>query len=471
MMKILIADDEYLVRATLRSMLIDIGFSDSNIDEVDNGIDLLQHLSITPYQIAFVDIKMPFMDGLNAIEQGKELSKQTKWVIITGYSEFDFAKKAIQLGVTDYLLKPVNPSTLEALIEQILGSWKELVRIENQLFESEINTYYSELIDTLSLNEKIHSFGSIHLMVDTYATESKKLCLKEIYQTLSTKIDGTITETCNIVFLNGTQADLSLVIGGNTFDTIYTSLINTCKRISKQFNTKEMHISVISTPVVSTITELFSFIRTTENLLELRFLTYKKEITSLSMLKDVLLNANSYDLDNAKHLHLLFKSLNEENMPDFMSHLESLRINRVQLEDYLTCTVDLNNDASMYSTLQKLGEKELQDQILESSSIVNMIKEYVNLNYMHNIGVNQIAIMLDLTPNYLSSLFKKKEGITFMKYLTKIRMHEAHVLLLRGDQKVADVAKNVGFLSTRHFSKLYKETYAINPSDYTSSLQ
>lgn len=87
-------------------------------------------------------------------------------------------------------------------------------------------------------------------------------------------------------------------------------------------------------------------------------------------------------------------------------------------------------------------------------------------NYMHNIGVNQIAEMLHITPNYLSALFKKKEDITFVRYLTGIRMDKAHELLSHGNMKVNDVANSVGFFySARHFSKLYKQRFGHHPSE------
>lgn len=84
---------------------------------------------------------------------------------------------------------------------------------------------------------------------------------------------------------------------------------------------------------------------------------------------------------------------------------------------------------------------------------------------MKDIGIYQIADKLDLTPNYLSTLFKKKEGITFMKYLTKTRMLIAKELLTNNNVTVSQVANQVGFNSARYFSKLFKNYYNIYPSE------
>ncbi len=99
-MRILIADDEYLVRQTLISMLVQLGMSIDWIDEVNNGQELLEQMKIKHYDMAFVDIHMPNINGMKAIEAAKQQYTYTKWVIVTGYSEFEYAKQAIELGVS-----------------------------------------------------------------------------------------------------------------------------------------------------------------------------------------------------------------------------------------------------------------------------------------------------------------------------------------------------------------------------------
>jgi two-component system, response regulator YesN len=82
-----------------------------------------------------------------------------------------------------------------------------------------------------------------------------------------------------------------------------------------------------------------------------------------------------------------------------------------------------------------------------------------------------LAEVLQVTPNYLSSLFHKKQGITFVKYVTSIRMLKAKELLLtEPDCKVQEVAQRVGYLSSRHFTKLFVEQYGCYPSEIRKKL-
>ncbi len=117
-MKILIADDEEYVRFELKELLLEIR-SDLEITEALNGSELLEKFKNKRFDTAFVDIKMPGLSGLEAIEKVTSGNLQTEWIILTGYSDFGYAKKAITLGVTEYLLKPVSRNELQNVLKKI----------------------------------------------------------------------------------------------------------------------------------------------------------------------------------------------------------------------------------------------------------------------------------------------------------------------------------------------------------------
>lgn len=96
-MRVLVADDEKLSRVSLISMLEESERDISIAGEATNGEDLLNALSKMQPDVAFVDIRMPKMNGLEAIEHGRKLSPHTQWVILSGFSEFDYARKALSL--------------------------------------------------------------------------------------------------------------------------------------------------------------------------------------------------------------------------------------------------------------------------------------------------------------------------------------------------------------------------------------
>lgn len=120
--------------------------------------------------------------------------------------------------------------------------------------------------------------------------------------------------------------------------------------------------------------------------------------------------------------------------------------------------------------------KELGEQLLlkngeqaSPADLVDQVIRYVENHYMHNIGLNLIAEELNVTPSYLSTLFHRKTGITFVKYVTRLRMLKAKELLTGTNLQIREVAERVGYYSTRHFTKLFVEQVGMYPSDFRKS--
>ena len=110
-MRLLIADDEAVIRQGLLSLdWKSIGMVE--VYAVSNGGEARELLLSTVVDIVIFDIRMPGMTGLELSEMVRERSMDTAVVLLTGFSEFDYAVKAIRSGVYEYLLKPVNPREL-----------------------------------------------------------------------------------------------------------------------------------------------------------------------------------------------------------------------------------------------------------------------------------------------------------------------------------------------------------------------
>jgi two-component system, response regulator YesN len=118
-MRMLIADDERPARFVLRSLLEELGFAPGSIEEASGGTELLEAARSRPLDCAFVDIRMPGMDGLAAIEAAAPDAPRTRWVVVSSHAEFEYARGALRLGVTEYLLKPVRLDELEACLRRL----------------------------------------------------------------------------------------------------------------------------------------------------------------------------------------------------------------------------------------------------------------------------------------------------------------------------------------------------------------
>jgi DNA-binding NtrC family response regulator len=120
-MKILIVDDEMIVRESLFHWFKKSGH---RVDAASSGLEALEKLEKFPFEILFVDIKMPVMNGIELLEKVKEEYPDTIVIIITAYGSIETAIKAMKLGASDYLLKPFKPDQLSLVMEKIASQKK-----------------------------------------------------------------------------------------------------------------------------------------------------------------------------------------------------------------------------------------------------------------------------------------------------------------------------------------------------------
>lgn len=116
-MNILIVDDETAIRDGIEKRIVKYGYKAEKIYKAAFVSQAMEILDQYPVDLAFVDINMPFITGLEFIEQYK--SSGTVFVIVSGYDNFDYAKRAIELGVVRYLLKPINRQEFQSLMDEM----------------------------------------------------------------------------------------------------------------------------------------------------------------------------------------------------------------------------------------------------------------------------------------------------------------------------------------------------------------
>ena len=120
--KILLVEDEAVVRESVRDWLIEDGY---DVDVAESGEEALKKIKKEEFGVIVLDLKLPGIDGLQVFEQAKELKPEMKGVIITAYPSEETKQKARRLGLMDYLAKPFKVEDLEKLITQALGEAEE----------------------------------------------------------------------------------------------------------------------------------------------------------------------------------------------------------------------------------------------------------------------------------------------------------------------------------------------------------
>lgn len=162
---------------------------------------------------------------------------------------------------------------------------------------------------------------------------------------------------------------------------------------------------------------------------------------------------------------------------------------RAGVADYLLKPLQ---DAELHAILDKLAKKRSGNEIRqnapqldvsgsrsasaafedgEASVLVQRARDYIQTNYSKPISLNEVAGALDVNPAYLSSIFKSERGEPYSKYLLRLRMERAALLLRTHTAgRISDIAYEVGYLSVKHFDSAFKKYYGVTPSIYRSNM-
>ena len=125
---------------------------------------------------------------------------------------------------------------------------------------------------------------------------------------------------------------------------------------------------------------------------------------------------------------------------------------------------------SMFATLNFYVEKAMDSLNNKEDFVIKKAKEYIRNNYRDTITLNDVSAYVYLNPNYFSTLFKSKTGITFRQYLRDFRIQTSKELIRHGKLKIYEVADAVGYPEPAHFVRAFKEVQGISPTEYKNSL-
>lgn len=114
--KILVVDDEEIVRHTLKAILNRLGY---HVEGVEDGLTGLRVIETGDYHAAFVDIRMPGLDGISLLRQVKKIRPNISIIIISGHGSDETRKEAMQAGAFAFLHKPFRFKDIQELMKKI----------------------------------------------------------------------------------------------------------------------------------------------------------------------------------------------------------------------------------------------------------------------------------------------------------------------------------------------------------------
>lgn len=509
MYKVLIADDEKIEREMIRYLIRQNNFP-LDVYEVENGEDALELMSEVEIDILITDIKMPFMDGMTLATIVKEKYPNIYIVFFSGYEDFSYAKKAMQLNAVNYILKPVDEdefiNTLDSVVEKIRKG-RELIQmnedkkriLHNHILQHVINGMdYSHLTSLysfvdLSFLAKFHYMMIMHIKSDfgTVYSIDEDIARAEIIQKL-------LPEEC--LLHNSNPAEYVVFLpGARVNDVWYTDFVEKIgMQIREELNT-ECYVAVSER--FSQPSEIFNAFRTTKIKVNNRFFENDDHYSGVEF------SGNYLSYDQGNEIDRLMQELQRSVWEKDSQGLKSIVARIIYLTTvenkvsylyfcYIMTTIIKtllevlpNGNGELFDEcMEKLYHSsnsaeverlmiQLIDNIadwIESDSsldhVSNQIKTLIHTRYMEDLSLEILAKEVYLSPQYLSVLFSEKNGCGINKYIKNVRMNKAKELLENTNLKVNEICTKVGYSNYSYFCKCFAEEFGKTPKKYRDSL-
>ncbi|WP_219638300.1 response regulator [Cohnella sp. CFH 77786] len=460
------------------------------------------------------DIRMPDVDGLTLIERIARHKPYVKTVLISGYGQFDYAKKAIEFRVVEYLVKPIGLPD----IERVIGKLEDLFARESALHQS-VTVYQEHLWNGLiagSLNERqrlelerqIPATGTGFAMAmdngpqrasgsepcEPYSADEAKERWAKLLSSIGRTVTFGDTATGRIVSFVWLERPLA----AKPSDTVSKVV-----RLFERFRADVTEGAVLG---VSTIRLLepqrlkdaydeallalrHRFYSHDESILwgsDVRAFTERVTPGSKELAEPLTLAVKAGDRTKAMELfHAFFRPRETPPYPEPDRIKEELNLILWQMTEGLQGMLPADaQELNYYDQKKRLGDciqyrelkfrfKKLLEGWLEQAGQVRLDKNglivlrcqaYLQQHYMEDLSLESVASLFHFNPSYFSNLFKSKTGLNFSEYLLEVRIRQAKAMLENGQEKIADISEKVGFRNAAYFNKMFKRETGLSPN-------
>lgn len=526
LLRVLLVDDEPFIRKGLAA-LIDWEAEGFQITgEASNGKSAMQLLKQNEYDLIISDIKMPEMDGIEFITYvtNNKLSK-AKFVILSGYYDFHYAKTAIQCSCCDYILKPIQKEELLTTIRKIMEEYqKEAGREMNKKAyeKAYLDRHLTAIIwgkyDCVNLQfvqEKMLLSDKIaYIHCEISLNDEKFLALSE---ELRKEQQRKLYKYANLLLKNYADHiiyDITKHIECYEIGIIYSPYMAAERGLSQEewlgWLLKELservgyEIVASMGSVVNSLNAIsdsfreavmlrtFRFYKKNDNRIARMFKkdqesqcvkidSFKKQLDEL--IHYIEINDKNKIKENAKALYtsMMDKNNDPEEVSRIIQYLiyrllglgynQDADINQEEILQYIRETVF--SSKTSYENICKFQQftVEYSDYLSQlrqntAKGTIDLIENEVEENYAECISLKSLGEKYYINSAYLGQAFKKKYGCAFKDHLNNVRIRKAAEMMLNTDKKVYEIAMDVGYKNQEYFINKFEEEYGVTPTRF-----
>jgi len=449
MYRLLITDDEALEREGIEWIATRMMPDTFEIAHAENGRMAIQKAAEFHPHIVMMDVRMPGIQGLDALKEIKAQNPDVKMVMITAYEYFEYAKQAISLGVREYLVKPAKRAEVAAVLERLVQEIEEERSTRNEqltvrdkflqllpLAETEIalhlmadqvnETEVEQLADILGLSIKR---GCALVLAFPELGDEKKRVYEEVKNLAHELMKGPFTAIVSsmvyhhmAIFLLGNSQ------GGKTSIREESALLadKLAERLRQQCGT------IISTGIGS---------------VQLGTQGIKRSYYEAVF-------ASKYD-----------------QWGD-INRFEELNIAETETSGRIGDKLFSPTRSDGESSYVDLAIRQIREEREQSTH--NMLEKavaYIHSKFQEDLSLEDAAEHVHLNPYYFSKLFKQQTGETFIDYVTRLRIDQAKEMIRDSKLSLKEVCYAVGYKDPNYFSRVFKKVTGVTPSEYRLQLQ
>ncbi|HWT74663.1 MAG TPA: helix-turn-helix domain-containing protein [Mobilitalea sp.] len=526
MYKIMLADDEGIVIDSLR-FIIEKNFNDiCVVEHATTGRSVIELAERFKPDIAIMDIQMPGINGIEAMKEIRKTNSSIIFIVMTAYDKFNYAKESINLGVLEYLTKPVN----HTIIVNVLQKAMDIIEEDRKKRSNDLMIREKlEIVVPIIESDFIYGVVSGDDFSGEEVNSRSLLGIKEEYGMMlvmefgDSMEDGMLTNPVGVsvkaqsfyqVIRSNLKEELSCIVGPVMVNKIAiflpsekpqleyddrTYLIEKMRKLIRELSKKialQFKVGIGSVVPIQRLGE-----------------SYKEALVSthnskgrVVHVKDIPLGCeygDNYPIDMEKTFFEMIekgelegtrKEANRffdwmiEYYPDCMMDIKLKVLEFILFaeqkaflsggmtyyfryrKDYLATLIQIEN----YEHLRKW----FLDKVVEAcrniitkkeeqaSGVIAKAKAYIEDNYSKDISLDDVSRTVDISPYYFSKLFKEETGENFIEYLTNIRIEKAKKLLQNRDISIKNICADSGYSDPNYFSRIFKKQVGLTPTEY-----
>ncbi|CAG0927619.1 putative response regulatory protein [Thermoflexales bacterium] len=522
--KAFFVEDEIVTREGIRDKVDWQGNGFEFCGEAPDGEMALPLLQVVQPDVLITDIKMPFMDGLELCKIVREQMPWVKIIILSGHDEFEYAQQAINLGVTEYLLKPVTVQDLHRALHRIATQIDRERRDRENLdkLRSQVEENRAALRERLLLNlvvgtvssaeaiEKGHLLG-LDLVAGCYLVIAIRIGLRRTpgafdyheYQRTQQALAEPLEQQPDVWLIKKDVEELVLILKGSAPEHLHGRRELLLQTIQQQAQAAGCEVTIGCGTAKQRITDIYqSFV---EAVVEAQSSGNRDTAPlSSSVVKAELLKINKAAVESYLRCGV------KEDFPDFFdtfirplceAALKSYMVKNYIVMDIVLAAAKFVTDLggnvdqivpaldAMEKTLAAIETVEqFREQVQEilvgtltyrdrrannqHSLMLQQVHDYIDQHYVDaNLSLNEVASQVNLSPSHFSTVFSQETGQTFKEYLTEVRIKRAKELLRSTTLKSFEISYQIGYSDPHYFSYVFRKHTGQSPKEYRLQTQ